>query len=154
VSDLTRKVDLLPVTASAGIPAAATDLLDEALDLEGRAARVLPGGRLVRIDLGGGRQQHVQVLGVAAVPTGGPGLLLASPCAPAELERAPAMLRLNATLQLGAVELRNVGGADFFVLAATLPVEGLTVEALRRALRFVAERADRLERSLTGGDER
>lgn len=154
MSDVTRKVDLLPVSASAGIPAAAVDLLDEALDLEGQAHRVLPGGRLVRIGIGGGRHQLVQVLGVANVPTGGPGLLLASPCAPAEAERYAAMLRVNATLSLGAVELRNLGGTDFFVLSATLAVDGLTVEALRHSLRAIAERADKLEEVLTGGDAR
>lgn len=154
MADTTRNVDLLPVSASAGIPPAAADLLDEALDLEGQAHRVLPGGRLVRIGIGGGRHQHVQVLGVAAVPTGGPGLLLASPCAPAETARYAAMLRVNATLLLGAVELRTLGGTDFFVVSATVPVAGLTVDGLRRALRAIAERADKLEEVLTGGDAR
>lgn len=154
MSDPTRKVDLLPVRVSEGIPSAAVDLLDEAMDLEGSAHRVLPGGRLVRIAIDGGRHQHVQVLGVAGVPTGGPGLLLASPCAPAEPDRYAAMLRVNATLALGAVELRHLAGTDFFVLSATLPVAGLTVEALRRALRAIAERADKLEEVLTGGDAR
>jgi eukaryotic-like serine/threonine-protein kinase len=109
---------------------------------------------LVRIAIPGGRYQHVQVLGIATMPTGGSGLLLASPCAPADPDRYAAMLRVNATLSLGAVELRTLDGSDFFVLSASLPVTGLSVYELRQALRAIAERADKLEESLTGDDVR
>ena len=150
----TSKFELLPVGESAGIPDEAVDLLDEAIDLEGGTTRVLPGGRLVTITLSSGRKQRVQVLGIAGMPTGGPGLLLATPCAPARADRYGAMLRLNATLHLGAVELRTLGDTDLFVLSASVAVADLTVEKLRRAMRAIAERGDRLEETLTGGDVR
>lgn len=150
----TKKLDLLPVSESAGIPDGAADMLDHAIDLEGGLSRVLPGGRLVTITLSSGRKQRLQVLGIAGMPTGGPGLLLATPCAEARADRYAAMLRLNATLHLGAVELRNLNGEDFFVLAASLAVEDLTVEKLRRAMRAMAERGDRIEETLTGEDVR
>ena len=150
----TRKFELLPVSESAGIPDEAADLLEHAVDLEGGVSRMLPGGRLVQITLSSGRKQRLQVLGIAGMPTGGPGLLLATPCAPARPDRYAAMLRLNATLHLGAVELRNLDGEDFFVLAASLAIADLDVEKLRRAMRAMAERGDRIEETLTGDDVR
>jgi hypothetical protein len=94
----------------------------------------------------------VQVLGVPDVPTGGPGLLIATPCAPCIPGKNAAMLRLNATLTLGAVELRTLSDGDWFVLAATVPIDSLNVVKLRAALRSIAERGDRIEETLVGVD--
>ena len=148
----TREVDLLPVSPGASMAGPLCDLVEEACDLEGKAHRVIPGGRLVAVMLGNGRKQRVQVLGVEAVPTGGPGLLIATPCAPADEARFATVLRLNATLNLGAIELRSLAGRDFFVLSATIASEGLGLDALRKAIRTIAERGDRLEETLTGAD--
>ncbi len=151
-TDETRPVDLLPVSQGAGIPEMVEDMLDDAIDLEGKAQQAIAGGRLVTIRLPNGRRQRVQVLGVPDVPTGGPGLLIATPCAPSIPGRTAAMLRLNATLNFGAVEMRTLSDGDWFVLSATIPIDCLTVVKLRAALRAIAERGDRIEETLVGVD--
>lgn len=151
-TDETRPVDLLPISQGHGIPENVADMLDEAIDLEGRVAQDIKGGRLVQIRLASGRRQRVQVLGVPDVPTGGPGLLIATPCAPAIPGKNAAMLRLNATLTMGAVGLRTLSEGDWFVLSTTVPIDTLTVVKLRSALRFIAERGDRIEETLVGVD--
>lgn len=150
----TRPIDLLPVAGGVGIPDDAVDAVEEGLDMPGFEVRPLTGGRLVVVTLPGGRRQAVQVLGLREIAVGGPGLLLASVAAPADPDRYDAMLRLNAALSLGAVEIRTVQDRDWFVLAATLPARGLAAATCRAAVRFIAERADRLEQMLTGSDVR
>lgn len=79
-------------------------------------------------------------------------VLISSRCGPARPEFYEAALRLNAEMQHGALAIRMIDGEPSFVIIDSYPRSTVDPEEIRRTVIEVAQRADAVEKLLTGGD--
>ena len=109
--------------------------------------------RKIEMELEGGRRQVVRVV-FTVDSEKSPVVLVYSECAPADPGHYEFALRTNLTLAYGALAIRKVEGEDRLVMFNSLLREGLTPLALKKSIVTIADKADRVERKLTGKDER
>ena len=109
------------------------------------------GSWRLRLRFAGGRGQTV-ILEQSASGARPALLMIYSICGPARPEFHEQALRLNSEIPHGALAIREVNGAACFVMVDTYPLATVDVEAVRRSVIEVAERADAVENLLTGQD--
>jgi serine/threonine-protein kinase len=86
------------------------------------------------------------------VETTGDLVQIYSTCCPAQPEHYEFALRLNAEIPHGGLAVRDVEGRKLFVMTDTYPRATLDVEEVRRSVLEVAQRADAVEKRLSGMD--
>lgn len=101
----------------------------------------------VRLRLPGGRRHTL------FVEEPGDLLLIWGACCPARANRHEYALRLNAEIAHGAVCIRDVESVPTFVVVETYPRTSVDVEALRRSVVEVAQRAEEVAGLLARTDE-
>lgn len=79
-------------------------------------------------------------------------LLIYSICCPATTDYFETALRLNSSVCHGALAIRDVGGAPYFVMIDTYPRSTVDPEEIRRSVLEIATHADAVECLLTGQD--
>ena len=152
-----RKGQAAPEETAAAAPAAEMD--DESLFAEavkGLAASVQTVGssRIVHMSLEGERHQVVRVVMGAKDFEGEAMVLVYSECAPADPKSFEFALKLNISLPYAALALREVDGEQRLVMFNSMLRKGLTPLALRKSIVAISEKADRVEKRLTGQDQR
>lgn len=129
-------------------------LLREAL--RGLKAEAKSHGRScrVRLELGGGRKQTVGVTFGSKDFEGSEIVIVYSECAPADPKYYEYVLRANLTLPYGAIAIREVDGEKRLVMFNSLLRGGMTPLALRKSIVTIADKADAIEKRITGQDKR
>lgn len=99
-------------------------------------------------------EDRIQEVYIDTVQTRGGTRLVSvySICAAAEPRYFEYALRLNAELCHGGISLREINGQPMFVMTRAFPLERVTANELRAAIREIAHRADAVEAQLTGHD--
>ena len=109
------------------------------------------GSHRVHVNLGGGRKQTVFI--ESSKHSGAERLLLIySICCPSDPAYYEYALRLNSEIAHGGLAIRNVNGADHFVMLDSYPRGTVDVEEIQRSVREMAKRGDSVEKLLTGRD--
>ena len=111
-------------------------------------------GWVANVRLDGGRHQRVKIAFGRADNEGAPIVIVYSECGPASAERYEWALRKNISMPFGAIALRDVDGQPHFVVFNTLLRSDCSPEGLRKSIATIAARGDRIEKMLTGEDER
>ena len=127
------------------------DLVSAAIAGTGFALEEVKGGLCVTVELGGGRQQRVTVLG-AKDPEEVPLIVFYTECGAAEPARYEWALRKNVAVPYGAYAIRTVDGKQLFVMVQTLVREYATPGEILSCIRTLAEKGDVLERYLKTED--
>lgn len=111
-------------------------------EAEGRYVIELPVGkrrtRQVTVVFGGEDHEH------------SPIVIVYANCGEASPEHYETVLRNNLRMPYGAVALRDIGGKPYFVMFNTILREALGPTELRKSIVSVGERAERVERQLSG----
>lgn len=105
----------------------------------------------VELSLESGRKQSVFVECSQYTP-GHKLLLIYSVCCPADPTYYEYALRLNSEIPHGGLAIRNIHGKDHFVMVESYPRSTVDVEEIQRSVYEVGQRADDLEKLLTGHD--
>jgi eukaryotic-like serine/threonine-protein kinase len=79
-------------------------------------------------------------------------VMIYSLCGDARPEYFETGLRLNAQMAHGGLAIREIGGTPQFVMIDTYPRSTVDVEEIRRSVLELANKADAVEKLLTGGD--
>ena len=141
-------------------PAGEGDELDDSTllreALRGLKATAKTHGRScrVRLELDGGRNQTVGVTFGSKDFEGSQIVIVYSECAPADPKHYEYALRANLTLPYGALAIREVDGEKRLVMFNSLLRSGLTPLALRKSIVIIADKADKIEKRITGQDKR
>ena len=124
-------------------------LLRKAVEGSGAApTREAEGRYALELPLDGSRGRKVSVLFGGTDHEGSSIVIVFATCGEARAENYEAALRLNLKMPYGAVALRDIGGAPYFVMFNTILRAGLSPAELRKSILTVGERADRIERRL------
>lgn len=128
-------------------------------DLVERAFRHVPGVTWTRqgdrfeivLRLPEGRQQKAMVQ-PSTRAAADQLVTISSVCGPARADYFETALRLNAELLHGALAIQTIDGEHAFVVLDTYPRATIDPEEIRRSTLEAAQKADAIEKLLTGGD--
>jgi len=116
------------------------------------AARTKHGWR-INLHLAEGRHQLVRVRFGKADVEGAPMVIVYSVCGPAKTDRYEWALNKNMVMPYAALAIHDVDGVASFVVVNSLLHADVSPEGLRKTITTIAQRADDVERILTGKDE-
>lgn len=120
--------------------------------LEADAARTKHGWR-INLHLAEGRHQVVRLRFGKTDAEGAPMVVVYSVCGPVEADRYEWALKKNMAMPYAALAVHDVDGVASFVVVNSLLHADVSPEGLRKTLTTIAQRADDVERALTGKDE-
>jgi hypothetical protein len=146
-----------PVGLDAQTPAPGDVLGDEDL-VRALASRDVACARrgshyVLTVSLPGGRAQRVTMMLSLKDGSGAPLVAFYTECGPAVPERFEWALKANLRIPFGAFAIRESSRGDKLVMVDAYLRESTDARQLSSAVMSLAERADSLERLLTGGDE-
>lgn len=104
------------------------------------------------VPLPGGRSQKVAVSFDGRDDDGSHLVVIHSVCGPADAKLYRRALRTNTKLSYGALAIAEVDGKDHFVLVNTQLARTAQPLELRKSILLIAEKADAMEKRLTGQD--
>lgn len=104
------------------------------------------------VKLAGDRQQRVVVETCDSLAIAEQVVRIYSICGPAEERHFRRALELNPQFAHGAIGLENVRGVPYFVMTNAFPRATCDPEEIRHSVLGIAQRADDVERCITGRD--
>lgn len=107
-----------------------------------------------RLALPEGRKQKVAVFFDQKDADGQRLVVVYSECGPANPKHYEAVLRKNLSIPAGAFAIRDIEGKPCFVMVDAMPAETVTPRVLAKKIENIANRADGVEKSITGEDLR
>ncbi len=104
------------------------------------------------VQLAGGRKQGVVVETCDSSAVAEQVVRIYSICGPADERHYRRALELNPHFPHGAIGLENIGGLPYFVMTNAFPRSTCDPDEIRHSVLGIAQRADDVERCLTGKD--
>ncbi len=109
-------------------------------------------GFLLRVAVGKDRTQRVRLKFDSVDEEGSPIIQILSIIGPASQKHYRWALKLNPTFSYGAIGLVKIDGKELLAAIDTFLEENVEIEALKKSVRTLAEKADELERKLIRKD--
>ena len=109
-------------------------------------------GFLLRVAVGKDRTQRVRLKFDSVDEEGSPIIQILSIIGPASQKHYRWALKLNPTFSYGAIGLVKIDGKELLAAIDTFLEENVEIEALKKSVRTLAEKADELERKLIQKD--
>lgn len=104
------------------------------------------------VQLADNRRQRVTVQTCDSAAISEQVVRIYSVCGPASEQHYRRALELNPHFPYGAIGLENIGGKPYFVMTNAFPRSSVDPEELRHSILGIGQRADDVERCLTGRD--